>query len=276
MDGEIGRVVPHADGPVLDPGTTVPDLEQPPRADPEEGVAPEALPSLDGFEEERRRRPVVEPQEGADRGLEVGRARGAQEHGVGRGRLAFRLGQAERVRAAVHRRHSPSVAAPGTSPPGNQERPSSSRDERSCLPRCHPHSAIAALVTDGPLVVSCRSALPSIAGALRRSLLCVPDGHPPAFAVRSGGSRVHSPPPSSRFPPATGSLPSTLDGYSSRSSPIFGSDAESRRRARGASSGGRSLDAGAPRYRGRGCRLRRSAWPRWTPFRHRRSPSSGA
>src|SRR5262249_53347883 len=43
-----------------------------------------------------------------------------------------------------------------------------------------------------------RSALPCIAGALRRSLL--------GDAVRSGGSRVHSPPPPSRFPPATGSL----------------------------------------------------------------------
>jgi len=63
-----------------------------------------------------------------------------------------------------------------------------------------PHS-----VTDG-LRVRCRgrrrSALPCIAGALRRSLL----GLPLWLAVRSGGSRVHSPPPSLRFPPATGSL----------------------------------------------------------------------
>jgi hypothetical protein len=47
------------------------------------------------------------------------------------------------------------------------------RDERSCLPRCHPHSACAALiVTDGSGgLPPSRSALPGIAGALRRSLV---------------------------------------------------------------------------------------------------------
>ena len=48
-----------------------------------------------------------------------------------------------------------------------------------------------------------RSALPAIAGALRRSLL---GSRVAAVAVRSGGSRVHSPPLPSRLPPAAGSL----------------------------------------------------------------------
>ena len=58
-------------------------------------------------------------------------------------------------------------------------------------------------VTDGtapdPLIHCRRSALPDIAGALRRSLLGI-------APVRSGGSRIHSPPASPRFPPTTGSL----------------------------------------------------------------------
>ena len=48
-----------------------------------------------------------------------------------------------------------------------------------------------------------RSALPAIAGALRRSLL---GSRVAAVAVRSGGSRVHSPSLPSRLPPAAGSL----------------------------------------------------------------------
>jgi len=51
-----------------------------------------------------------------------------------------------------------------------------------------------------------RSALPCIAGALRRSLLSEVAAIADDLAVRSGGSRVHSPPSSPRFPPATGSL----------------------------------------------------------------------
>ena len=104
-DREVRRVLAHGDGPVLDPGPAVPDLEEPPRADAEERVAAETLAAFDRLEEIGRRRPVVEAEEGPDRGLEVGRARGAQQHGVGGRRVALRLGQAERVRAAVHRRH---------------------------------------------------------------------------------------------------------------------------------------------------------------------------
>src|SRR5262245_36773647 len=70
-----------------------------------------------------------------------------------------------------------------------------SRDERSSLPRSHPHSAMPHL-PDRQMGAH-RSALPCIAGALRRSLLRLRLA--PAF--RSGGSRVHSPPPPPRFPP---------------------------------------------------------------------------
>jgi hypothetical protein len=66
-----------------------------------------------------------------------------------------------------------------------------------------PHS-----VTDGLRVRSrdpCRSALPCIAGALRRSLLGSRRGSA-SVAVRSGGSRVHFLSLPLRFPPATGSL----------------------------------------------------------------------
>ena len=84
---------------------------------------------------------------------------------------------------------------------------------RSDHPRCHPTSALPRSRDrrDGGSV---RSALPAIAGALRRSLLArtLP-------RVRSGGSRVHSPPPPPRS--STGrrvSVPAH-DGYSSRSQP---------------------------------------------------------
>ena len=92
-----------------------------------------------------------------------------------------------------------------------------------------PHS-----VTDGPPSApsrpDCRSALPSIAGALRRSLLGV---HVAANAVWSGGSRVHSPPSSLRFPPATGSLCRRATGTRPVHSPFFVMSAESRFRRRG-------------------------------------------
>ena len=64
-----------------------------------------------------------------------------------------------------------------------------------------------------------RSALPCIAGALRRSLLGI-------APVRSGGSRVHSPPPSPRFPPATGSLCRRSTGTRPVHSPLFVMSAE--------------------------------------------------
>ncbi len=103
----------------------------------------------------------------------------------------------------------------GAVPPENQQTTFVCRDERSCLPRCHPHSAVCRTLTDGrppsaPLARPAgRSALPDIAGALRRSLLVVRSMRAVSTSsprVRSGGSRVHSPPSPPRLPPATGSL----------------------------------------------------------------------
>ena len=50
-----------------------------------------------------RRAAVVEPEERADRRLEVGRARGAQEDRVGVGGEALRLRQADRIGGVCHR-----------------------------------------------------------------------------------------------------------------------------------------------------------------------------
>ena len=77
-------------------GQAVADLEEPARADAEERVAAEPLAALDRLEQVGRAA-VVEAQEGADRGLEVGRTRGAQEDRVGVGGQALRLRQAERI-----------------------------------------------------------------------------------------------------------------------------------------------------------------------------------
>ena len=80
--------------------TPVADLEQPPGPDAEERVPAQALAALDRLEEVGRTA-VVEPQECPDRGLEVGRAGGAEQDRVCLGGEALRLRQAERVR----RRH---------------------------------------------------------------------------------------------------------------------------------------------------------------------------
>src|SRR6185503_9736586 len=59
---------------------------------------------------------VVEPQEGADRGLEIRRARGAQQDRVGIGGQTLRLRQADRV-GCRHRdwpRESRTTVRPGT------------------------------------------------------------------------------------------------------------------------------------------------------------------
>ena len=63
-----------------------------------------------------------------------------------------------------------------------------------------------------------RSALPCIAGALRRSLL---GGRLDRPTVRSGGSRVHFPPSSSRLAPAAGSLDRRATGTRPVHSPFF-------------------------------------------------------
>ena len=128
--------------------TPSPDLEQPPRADAQEAVPPEALAALDGLEQVGGRRAVVEAQEGADRRLEVGRARGAQQDRVGRAGEALGFGQAQRV---GHR--GPSFGwLVGSGADGARESRNDLRlfrDERSCLPRCHPRSAVCRTLTDG-------------------------------------------------------------------------------------------------------------------------------
>ena len=141
---------------------------------------------------------------GPRRLLEVRRARGAQEDRVGGGRESLRLGEAQRVGC----RHWFGCLREWA--PENQERPSSPRDERPSLPRCHPHSAMPHF-PDRRTGRSRgrRSALPCIAGALRRSLLGLPR------SVR----RLPGPFPAVAAPVSTShrvSLP-TRAGYSSRS-----------------------------------------------------------
>ena len=195
--GSSGSNRSTSTGRVWRSGAAVADLEQPARADAEERVAAEALAALDGLEEVGRAA-VVEAQERADRRLEVGRARGAQQDGVGGGGEAFRLAEAERI-AGDH------VGLLAGDRPQNQN-DLSSRDERSCLPRCHPHSAMPHSVTDGtgsrPTDRRCPVSLALCAGAYWSA----DRASPRRPRVRSGGSRVHSPSSPSRFAPATGSL----------------------------------------------------------------------
>ena len=129
LDREVGMVGRDVERARLDVGETVTDLEQAPRSRPEEGVAAEPLPAFDRLEEVRRAA-VVQAQEGTDRRLEVGRAGRAQQDRVRVRREALCLGQAERL-VGGHR--------VGASRIRNDP---SSRDERPCLPRCHPHSAL--------------------------------------------------------------------------------------------------------------------------------------
>src|SRR5687767_3650494 len=94
----------------------------------------------------------------------------------------------------------------------------SSRDERSCLPRCHPHSAMPHLrdrrrrgvpVAIGAALYRWRSApepTGSAAAAAFRSVRRLPGPFPAVVAPVSTSHRV--------------SLP-TLDGYSSRSQPVL-------------------------------------------------------
>ena len=143
-DRQVWCVGRDGDRTGLDAGDAVADLEQAPRTDPQERVAPETLAALDRLEEIGWTA-VVEAQEGTDRGLEVGRTRGTQHDRVRVGGDPLRLGQADRF-GGGHRRW-----------PRESENDHSSRDERSCLPRCHPHSAVPHFVTDGPLgVATCR------------------------------------------------------------------------------------------------------------------------
>ena len=179
LDRQVGSVGRDRDRPGLDAGDAVAHLEQAPRPDAEERIAAEPLAAFDAFEQVGRPA-VVEAEECPDRGLEVRRARGAQQDRVGVGGQTLRLRQADRI-GCGHRGGL-----------GESRNDRSSRDERSCLPRCHPHSACAALiVTDGPGTFPWRSALPGIAGALRRSLLAWSAGSWPAslaFGPEAPGS----------------------------------------------------------------------------------------
>jgi hypothetical protein len=99
------RVVPlDRHRAILDSRPPVADLEQLPRADPEERIAAEPLAALHRLQQVRGRRAIVEPQERADRGLEVRGARGTQEQRVGVRGEPLRLGEAERVGAGHVRR----------------------------------------------------------------------------------------------------------------------------------------------------------------------------
>ena len=206
LDRQVGGVDRHRHRPGLDAGDAVADLEQAARPDAEERVATEALAALDRFEQVGRAA-VVEAQEGADRGLEVGRARGAQQDRVGVGGEALGLRQADRI-GCRHRGW-----------PRRIKNDLRLRDERSCLPRCHPHSAMPhsrdRRVGRGFATAAdrrCPVSLALCAGAYWRPRLAPP-------RVRSGGSRVHSPSSSFRLAPTAGSLGRRRDGYSSRSQP---------------------------------------------------------
>ncbi len=178
VDRQIRRVLADRDGSRQRPRNAVADLEQPPRADAEEAVPPEPLAALDRFEEVGRGRSVVEPQERPDRGLEVGRPRGAQQERVGVGREALRLRQAERIGC----RHVVASARPVRA--GNQERPFV--QGRKVVPSAVPPSFGDAALRDRRAERIRRSALPCIAGALRRSLLR--DGDPSRFGPEAPGS----------------------------------------------------------------------------------------
>ena len=96
LAGQARVVGRDGHGPGLDVGLAVADLEEPARTDAQERVPPEALAALHGFEEIGRAA-VVEAEQGADRGLEVGRTGRPQQDRVGGTREALRLRQTERI-----------------------------------------------------------------------------------------------------------------------------------------------------------------------------------
>jgi len=157
-DGEVGRVVDDPDRPVLDAGPPAANLEEAPRPDPQEAVATEALAALDGLEQIGRGGPVVEAEEGADRSLQVGVAHRLQADRVRAPGEALDLTEAEGVlaghRGGLRKRERPLVL------PGRKVEPSAVPPGFGV---CRTHRDR----RDGFF----RSALPAIAGALRRSLL---------------------------------------------------------------------------------------------------------
>ncbi len=158
---QVGRVVDHADRAVLDAGPPATDFEEPPRPDAQEAVPPQALAALDQFEEVGGGRSIVETQEGADRGLEIGVAHRPQADRVRAPREALDLAEAQGVLAG-HRRGPPETKT--TSRPARTK----GRDP----PRCHPGSASAALIvtdgTDPPSDRRCPLSLALCAGAYWR------------------------------------------------------------------------------------------------------------
>ena len=155
---EVAVVGRHGDGPGLDVGEAIANLEESTRTDAQERVASQALAALDRLQQVRGAA-IIEAQKGADGGLEVGRAGRAQQDRVGGARQALRLGQAERIGCG----HSMD--------PWNSRTASRLRDERPNLPRCHPHSAYAALMdarAPGPIPSSSSFRLAPTAGSLVR------------------------------------------------------------------------------------------------------------
>ena len=156
-----------------------------------------------------------------DRGLEVGTARGRQQERVGRAGQLPDLAKTERICEC----HLPlwclrlprlplSPPPPSSGPPAGRLRIKTTLrlwDERSNLPRCHPHSA--SLPLSWPtgralaLALRPRARLPPIGAALYRWRSAPePTGEPWKFAVWSGGSRVHSLSSPPQLAPTAGSL----------------------------------------------------------------------
>ena len=224
-NGRSGVYVGTVTGRVWMRACAVADLEQPARTDAQERIAAEPLAALDRLEEVGRTA-VVEAEERADRASR-GRPGAWRAGGSCRRWRRSRLACARLIGSAVL------IARPRES-----ETTLSSRDERSCLPRCHPHSAMPHLRDRRPGRWTWRSALPCIAGALRRSLLA--GAAACGRRVRSGGSRVHSLPSSLRFPPATGSLCRRSTGTRPVHSPLFVMSREDGRPRRGRQALGRT------------------------------------
>ena len=159
-------------GPRLDRRRRPTDLEQPPRDDAQERVAAQALAAFDRLEEVGRTA-IVEAQKRPDRRLEVGRAARLEEQRVRVGGQALRGSEAERI-CRCHRRWPSGLVRRSGADARETKRPfvpgTKGRAFRGAtlIRRCRTH------VTDGSTrdaILRRRSALPSIAGALRRSLL---------------------------------------------------------------------------------------------------------
>ena len=215
-DRQVRAVGVDGHRPGLRPGEPVADLEQPARPDPEERVPPETLAALDGLEEVGGGRPVVEPEERADRRLQVGRAGGAQEQRVGVAGEALRLGQAERIgcrhrgglRAACPARIRKRPVVPG----------------RKVVPSAVPPSFGDAALRDRRVAAG-RSSVPPIGAALYRWRSAPePTGIAPRRrCAHRSVRRLPGPFAAVVAPVSTShriSLP-TLDGYSSRSQPAL-------------------------------------------------------